>query len=84
MNPPQYMDFSDSIWNLIRIQLSFWAFGLLECTLTRPKGIVGQKTWWENGRRIPILTIRSICLTNPKNPNPKNRNLDLQKKRSLS
>jgi hypothetical protein len=33
--------------------------------------------------RIPILTIRSICLTNPKIPNPKNRNLDLQKKRSL-
>jgi hypothetical protein len=33
---------------------------------------------------IPILTIRSICLMNPKNPNPKNSNLDLQKKRSLS
>jgi hypothetical protein len=48
MNPPKHMDFSDSIWNLIRIQRSFWASGplvLLACTLTRPKGIVGQKTY---------------------------------------
>jgi hypothetical protein len=83
MSPPQHMDFSDSIWNLIRIQRSFWASGLLAYTLTRPKGIVGQKTYCKNGgensRRIPNLTIRSICLTNPKNPNPKNPNLDLQK-----
>jgi hypothetical protein len=47
MNPPQHMDFSDSIWNLIRMQRSFWASGLLACTLTRPKGIVGQKTYCE-------------------------------------
>jgi hypothetical protein len=33
----------------IRISRSFWASGLLAYTLTRPKGIVGQKTYCKNG-----------------------------------
>jgi hypothetical protein len=67
MNPLQHMDFSDSILNLIRMQRSFWASGLLACTLTHPKGIVGQKTYCKNGGKTAgkytILISRSICLT---------------------